>query len=124
MTRGGHQLVQDAIGLHADPVFLLKWFEVDIGGLVADTHQEDHVDELAHRGAVGHFQGAFQIDAVFAAGAGAIPASSLQFLDQVNDTFFFGGVESLGLGFHHGLGCCQQHYHLVEGKQVAEVVGG
>ena len=62
VPRRRHHFVQHAVGLDADPELVLERLEVDVAGVVLDGHQQDHVQQLADRGAVGQGLDAGQID--------------------------------------------------------------
>ena len=53
VPRRRHHFIQDAIGADADLELVLERLEMQVAGMVLDGHQEDHVQELANRGAIG-----------------------------------------------------------------------
>ncbi len=63
---GGHHLVQDAVGPHADLEIVFKGLEVQVAGVVLDGHKQDHVQQLADRGAFRQSLGTGQVDGPFA----------------------------------------------------------
>ena len=64
---------------------------MNVGSLIADSHEENHVDQPANRCGIGLFHQGFEIDTgfVFAPALGAI---GFEFLDKISDTIFFTSV--------------------------------
>ena len=57
--------VQHAVAAVPHLVFFFERLEVDVRGVVPDSHQQDHVDQLADRGGVRHFRQVVEVDARF-----------------------------------------------------------
>ncbi len=66
VPRRRHHFVQHAVGLDANAEFVLERLEVQVAGVVLDRQQQHHVQQLAHRGAVGQGLDAGQVDRAFA----------------------------------------------------------
>ena len=62
VPRRRDHFVQDAVGLDADPEFVLERLEVQVAGVVLDRQQQDHVEQFADRGAVGQGLDAGEVD--------------------------------------------------------------
>ena len=62
MTRRRHHFIQHAVRVDTDAELVLERFEVDIAGVVLDGHQQHHVQQLAHRRAIGQRFDAGQIN--------------------------------------------------------------
>ena len=80
MPRRRNHFIEHAVAAVAHLVFVFERFEVNVRGVIANGHQQDHVDELAHGLRVGEFRDVVQIDGRFA---------------------LEGGVAEVGVGFEH-----------------------
>ena len=60
---GGTISYKHAVGADADLELVLERLEVQVAGVVLDGQQQHHVQQLAHRGAVGQGLDAGQVDA-------------------------------------------------------------
>src|SRR5579883_258672 len=87
--------VEHAIAPVTHLVFVFERFEVDVGSVVADRHQKNHVDELPHRRGVRHFHHVVEVDGVLAAHTRRTDVARLKLLDQRADRFYLLG----GIGF-------------------------
>ena len=65
VARRRHHFIEHAVGTDADFELVLERLEVQVAGVVLDGHQEDHVQQLADRGAVGQGLGLGQVERAF-----------------------------------------------------------
>ena len=64
---------------------------MNVGSLIADSHEENHIDQPANGGGIGLFHQGFEIDTGFGF-APAFGTISFKFLDKISDTIFFASV--------------------------------
>ena len=76
VPRRRHHLVQHAVGADADLELVLERLEVQVAGVVLDRQQQHHVQQLAHRGAVGQGLDAGQVDRAASSPSPATAAAS------------------------------------------------
>ena len=67
VARRRDQLVEHAVDPVPHLVLFLERLEVDVRGLVLDRQQQHHVEELAHRGGLGHLLDGLEVDRVLVA---------------------------------------------------------
>ena len=96
MLRWRHHLLEHPLRLEPDAELALERLEVDVAGAVADRQEEDHVEELADRGALGEGLDARQIGGALAAEPGRLGRQLLvvfQALDDRFDALVLGRIE-------------------------------
>ena len=123
VPRRRDHFVQHAVGFDADAEFVFKRLEVQVAGVVADGHQQDHVQQFSHRLAVGHRFDAGQIQRAFAAQrVGGLFQLCIVFHigDEAFDAFGAGGVELIQRPLHVALG--GDHGFDVVAQQRAELI--
>ena len=70
MPRRRHHFVQHAVGLDANLELVFERLEVQVAGVLANRHQQHHVQQLANRCAIGQGRHVVEIDRPIGANAG------------------------------------------------------
>ena len=135
VARRRHHLVEHAVGTDADLELVLERLEVQVAGVVLDGQQQDHVQQLADRGAVGQGLDAGQVDAdrLLHRLRPPRPTRSSSSMSVISDfdTLAAGCVvalqclEDLLLGGHHGPDVeAEEAAQLVDDRQLLRIAHG
>ena len=134
VARRRDHFVEHAVGLDADAELVFERLEVQVAGVLLDRHQEHHVEQLAHRCAVGQRRDVVEIDRAVGADAGGGGGQLGVFFQRRNDALDALGalaVVAFELRGHRRLGrhddadvVAQERPQLVLHAQVLRVAGG